>query len=67
VRGNPSDNRWPLKWPPTRIMVGELDPLLDDSIRLCERMVGSGVDVRCRIYKELGHGFLSVENIVKQG
>lgn len=51
VRGASQDQRWPLKWPRTRIMVGELDPLLDDSLRLCERMVHSGVDVSCSIYR----------------
>jgi acetyl esterase/lipase len=39
VGGDPNDEGWPKKWPPTRIVVGELDPLLDDSLRLCHRMV----------------------------
>ena len=51
----------------TRIIVGELDPLLDDSVRLCDRMTESGVDVRLKIYKELGHGCMSVETVVKEG
>jgi acetyl esterase/lipase len=48
-------------------MVGENDPLLDDSLRLCARMVESGTDVRCSIFKGLGHGFLSVDKVIKMG
>ncbi|MBP9838959.1 MAG: hypothetical protein KBC84_09630 [Proteobacteria bacterium] len=32
-------------------MVGELDPLLDDSVRLCSRMSESGANVRCKVYR----------------
>ena len=67
VGGNPKDNRWPLKWPKTRIMVGELDPLLDDSLRLCSKMSDAGIDVHLNIYGELGHGFLSVEAMINEG
>jgi acetyl esterase/lipase len=49
------------------MMVGEFDPLLDDSLRLCEKMSDSGVDVKLRIYRELSHGFLSVENMISEG
>ena len=62
-----SSNCWPRIWPKTRIVVGELDPLLDDAVRLCSRMADSNVDVRLKIFRELGHGCMSVETVVKEG
>lgn len=59
--------RFPTRWPKTRIMVGDLDPLFDDSLRLCQRMVESGVDVSCRVYRNMSHGFLSLEKVVERG
>jgi hormone-sensitive lipase len=60
VNANKGDYRFPLKWPKTRIIVGEMDPLLDDSLRLCEKLCYSGIDYQCKIFKDLGHGFLSI-------
>ena len=59
--------RFPIRWPKTRIMVGDLDPLFDDSLRLCQRMVESGVDVNCRVYRNMGHAFLSLEKEFERG
>jgi acetyl esterase/lipase len=48
-------------------MVGDQDPLFDDSLRLCQRMTEAGIDVTCRVYKNLSHGFLSLEKVVARG
>ena len=45
--------------PPTYIMCGSLDPLLDDSLQLCEKMKKAGIDVTQRIHDGVPHGFLS--------
>ncbi len=48
-------------------MVGDQDPLFDDSLRLCQRMVEARIDVNCRVYKNMSHAFLSLEKVVARG
>jgi acetyl esterase len=45
--------------PPTYIMCGSLDPLLDDSLRLHSKMTAAGVDASKRIVDGVTHSFLS--------
>ncbi len=51
------------KFPPTRIMVGDSDPLLDDSIRFADRLfhLTAHQDVVLRVYEGVDHGFLSLD------
>ncbi len=46
--------------PPTQLIVGTLDPLLDDSLLLHESLCRSGVDVTFQSFPEAPHGFLSM-------
>jgi acetyl esterase/lipase len=43
--------------PPTLLTVGTLDPLLDDSLFLHERLTTAGVDTELAVYPESVHGF----------
>lgn len=53
------------QFPPTRIVVGEEDPFHDDCIKLTEKLMRQGVDVRLRTYKEICHGIINVSfNII---
>ncbi len=42
-------------------MVGENDPLLDDSWRLLEKLVLLKQDIKMNVYKFLPHAFLSYD------
>ena len=43
--------------PPVLLSVGQLDPLLDDSLFLAARLEAAGVDVELDVYPEAAHGF----------
>jgi acetyl esterase/lipase len=43
--------------PPALMMVGDLDPLIDDTLFLAERMAASGVDFELERIPEAPHGF----------
>jgi len=45
--------------PPVRIIVGDAETLLDDSVRYAERASAAGVDVRLDIWEGMPHGFLT--------
>jgi len=52
-------------FPPTRFLVGEFDPLLDDSVHMYRRMKAAGhPDVVMSVRPGLGHGFLNLANVV---
>ncbi len=44
VNGTIGDKRFPLAWPKTIIVVGNRDPLYDDSLLLMQKMVESNID-----------------------
>ena len=44
------------KFPPTRIVVGTLDPLGDDCLRFTERLLTAKVDVRLAVFEGVAHG-----------
>lgn len=50
-----------LRFPALRIMVGNCDPLGDDSWRLVERLYSLGKDVHMTEYEGLPHGFLGFD------
>lgn len=43
--------------PPVALIAAEFDPLLDDSLRLAERLGAAGVPVTCDVYPGVIHGF----------
>lgn len=45
-------------------MVGKQDPLYDDTLRLMERMVSSGVDAEMLLYRDFSHAFLSLDGVI---
>ena len=54
-------------FPPTRIVVGEFDPLLDDSVLFYRRLLAVGhADARISIRPGLAHGFLNLANLVPE-
>jgi monoterpene epsilon-lactone hydrolase len=44
--------------PPLRVLVGDDEVLLDDSVRLVENAVAAGVDAQLDIWEGMPHGFL---------
>jgi epsilon-lactone hydrolase len=44
--------------PPIRVHVGDDEVLLDDSLRLVERAVASGIDARLDVWQGMPHGFI---------
>jgi acetyl esterase len=50
--------------PPAHLVVGSLDPLLDDSQRLAARLKGAGVPSELKIYEGLNHGFIRYGRLV---
>lgn len=52
--------------PPTYIAVGDLDPLLDDSLALSRILREKGVACDCRIYEGLLHAFLHYSRILDE-
>ena len=47
------------RMPPTRIVVGDCDPLMDQSIRFAHHLARLKVDVQCKIFQAMPHGFCS--------
>jgi acetyl esterase/lipase len=50
------------EFPTTRILVGDQDPLADESVRLAYRLNCLKRNVKIKVYKGLGHGFLSFDS-----
>lgn len=46
-------------FPPTSIMVGGLDPFLDDAVDLAHRLAALGVFCQLKLYPRLPHAFLA--------
>lgn len=52
------------RFPPARIVVGEFDPLLDDSVYFYRRLARLGRDVVISVQEGYGHGFLNMVSII---
>src|SRR5262249_18137339 len=50
--------------PPTQLIVGSLDPLLDDSNRLAARLKEAGVPCELTIYQGINHGFIRYGRLI---
>jgi acetyl esterase len=50
--------------PPAHLIVGNLDPLLDDSHRLAARLKDSGVPCELTVYEGLNHGFIRYGRLI---
>jgi acetyl esterase len=50
--------------PPAQLIVGRLDPLLDDSQRLAERLKEAGVPCELTIYDGINHGFIRYGRLI---
>ncbi|MBV8936452.1 MAG: alpha/beta hydrolase [Alphaproteobacteria bacterium] len=50
--------------PPAHLIVGNLDPLLDDSDRLATRLKETGVPCQFKIYEGLNHGFIRYGRLI---
>lgn len=59
--GRSDSSDWPKDWPKTRIIIGDCDPLYDDSIRLLDNLDKSGVDAKLYLLEDVGHGFLNMD------
>jgi acetyl esterase len=50
--------------PAARLIVGSLDPLLDDSNRLAARLQAAGVPCELTIYEGINHGFIRYGRLI---
>jgi len=50
--------------PPAHLVVGNLDPLLDDSNRLCNRLKEASVPCQLKVYEGLNHGFIRYGRLI---
>jgi acetyl esterase len=50
--------------PPAHLIVGSLDPLLDDSQRLAARLEEAGVPCKLTVYEGLNHGFIRYGRLI---
>jgi acetyl esterase len=50
--------------PPAHLIVGNLDPLLDDSNRLAARLKAAGVPCELKVYEGLNHGFVRYGRLI---
>jgi len=50
--------------PPAHLIVGSLDPLLDDSHRLAARLKEAGVACELKVYEGLNHGFIRYGRLI---
>ena len=47
------------RFPPVRMLVGNIDPLFDDCMLMTEKLLRNDVDVKTTVYKNAYHGLLS--------
>src|SRR5689334_22543119 len=50
--------------PPAHLVIGSLDPLLDDSHRLAGRLKEAGVPCDLKVYEGLNHGFIRYGRLI---
>src|SRR5207244_7543369 len=50
--------------PPAHLIVGNLDPLLDDSHRLAAGLKEAGVSTELKVYEGLNHGFIRYGRLI---
>lgn len=50
--------------PPAHLVVGNLDPLLDDSSRLADGLKAAGVPCALKVYEGLNHGFIRYGRLI---
>jgi len=50
--------------PPAHLIVGSLDPLLDDSHRLAARLKEAGVPCKLTVYEGINHGFIRYGRLI---
>ncbi|HWO87446.1 MAG TPA: alpha/beta hydrolase fold domain-containing protein, partial [Stellaceae bacterium] len=50
--------------PPAHLIVGSLDPLLDDSHRLAARLKEAGVACELKVYEGMNHGFIRYGRLI---
>src|SRR5207237_619008 len=50
--------------PPAHLIVGSLDPLLDDSHRLAARLEEAGVSCKLTVYEGINHGFIRYGRLI---
>jgi len=50
--------------PPAHLIVGNLDPLLDDSHRLASRLKEAGVPCELTVYEGINHGFIRYGRLI---
>jgi acetyl esterase len=50
--------------PPAQLIVGSLDPLLDDSQRLSARLKEAAVPCKLTIYDGVNHGFIRYGRLI---
>ena len=50
--------------PPAHLVVGNLDPLLDDSHRLAARLKAAGVPCALTVYEGINHGFIRYGRLI---
>ena len=54
----------PAGLPPAHLIVGSLDPLLDDSYRLASRLKEAGVACELTVYDGINHGFIRCGRLI---
>ena len=50
--------------PPAHLIVGSLDPLLDDSNRLAAKLKEAGVPCDLTVYQGINHGFIRYGRLI---
>lgn len=51
--------------PPAHLIVGSLDPLLDDSSKLAAKLKAAGVSANLTIYQGINHGFIRYGRLIR--
>ena len=54
------------KFPKTTLIIGQMDPLRDDSIHLLDRLLENGVDAQGLEFRHMHHGFVEASDKSKK-